>query len=200
MGKLGELRKGKKKKGLAALREKKKAEADGDKLIGLPLPEPDLSNPWAKKKAKARAAHGAKSDKDDVTLDGLRYCNVREHDGYWTIDVVNGRTTYRFSNRFGSWMIPTEGTHDKPERMTEAKVEVTMRVHARWLKELKRQGRWRGYLLHNEVESQKPKKKDSQKNGKGGDKPKPKGKAKAKSRNGKPKKGGILAAKAKAKA
>jgi len=59
---------------------------------------------------------------------------VREHDGFWTIEVINGDVTYRFDNRHG-WLL------DLGDSYTEPKPWLKQLIIERWYSELKRQGR-----------------------------------------------------------
>lgn len=147
------------KKGkLALLREKQKKKVkapEAPKFLGMEIVEPDLDelSTWERQKFKRLEKVGAASDKEDYTSEGLRFCHVREHDGFWSVDVVNGDVTIRFDNRAGSWMV-----HVDDKRIKEFPTLV-FGVHNRWLLELKRQGRRTPYLMRDEVEK-KPDKRD----------------------------------------
>jgi hypothetical protein len=147
--------KGRKKTSALAKIKAKKQQADEPTFYGIEIPPPDLSNPWAKKKHKAQQKTWAESDKHDFTHEGVRICHVREHDGFWTIDVINNDVTYRFDNRGGTWKI-----QEREDRWREPKPWLKQALHTRWLQEIKRQGRHRGYLMRDEVERKDNKKED----------------------------------------
>lgn len=106
-----------------------------DGIVGIKLPEPEpTTDPWRAKQLKKRVAQHAASDKQDKTIEGVRVCHVREHDGYWTIEVINGDITYRFDNRHG-WLL------DLGDSFTEPKPWLKQVIVERWYSELKRQGR-----------------------------------------------------------
>ena len=50
-----------------------------------------------------------KKSKLDFHRGGIRYHNVQQYEGYWTVDVSNGDITYTFHNRCGSWMHDIQG-------------------------------------------------------------------------------------------
>lgn len=141
----------KKKKvgGLSGLRAKKVVNK-GPTFLGIEIDEPDpdtlgtLQRVALKRKQKIWAA----SDKQDESHSGLKVGKVREHDGFWTVDVQNGDHTVRFDNRYGSWQIHPDG-FDRPGR--EADSRVVFLVHNRWLREIKRQDRNRGYYFRDEI-------------------------------------------------
>jgi hypothetical protein len=148
-----------KKKGkLAQLRVKKKngSSPEVPKFRGIQIDEPNLDElgTWERQRYKKRLRVWAESDKQDYTVEGLRLCHVREHDGYWTIDVVNGDYTVRFDNRYGSWMIHSNGFGHGSQ---EAHPRVVYLVHTRWLTELKRQGREVPYMMRDQAEKKQDK-------------------------------------------
>ena len=44
-----------------------------------------------------------KSAKNDFSMDGLKFHNVQQMNGYWTIDITNGDKTLTLHNRHGAW-------------------------------------------------------------------------------------------------
>ena len=45
----------------------------------------------------------AKRNKLDIIIAGVKYHNVQQVDGYWTVDISNGDRTYTLHNRHGAW-------------------------------------------------------------------------------------------------
>jgi hypothetical protein len=67
-------------------------------------------NPWAKKieddtGAETRGFVHPGSAKRDFSREGIKYTNVRDHGGYWTIDAVNGDKIYTFHNKYSAWFV-----------------------------------------------------------------------------------------------
>lgn len=114
-----------------------------DGMYGIQIPADESSNPWTRKKAKARTRAGVESDKQDYVVDGLRICHVREHDGFWTIEVVNNDETVRFDNKtIHPWGL-TLG-----DRAKEPAPFLVPILQERWYQELHRQGRKTPLELH----------------------------------------------------
>lgn len=114
-----------------------------DGVIGIQVVDEEPKNPWAKTKFKARIKAGVESDKHDYLIDGLRICHVREHDGFWTIDVVNNDVTVRFDNkRIKPWAITTSQGWREPAAF------LVPILQERWYQELHRQGRKTPLELH----------------------------------------------------
>ena len=86
---------------LRELRERKQAEKQEAAVVA----DPRANGLAALRKSKMQA----KSSKHDFTQDGIRYHNVQQVNGYWTIDVSNGDMTYTLHNRYGSWMHDVNG-------------------------------------------------------------------------------------------
>jgi hypothetical protein len=50
-----------------------------------------------------RAKQAKKSARLDFRRGGVKYHNVQQIDGYWTIDVTNGDRTFTLHNKHGAW-------------------------------------------------------------------------------------------------
>ena len=128
----------KKPKTLAELRAMKQAQ----KRAG------PSSNGLAALRAKKQASK-AKASKLDFHRAGIRFHNVQQYNGYWTVDVSNGDKTYTFNNRCGSWMHNVEGREGwmaEPARVARAlgtdmsQVEMSQSIMHRLELELRERG------------------------------------------------------------
>lgn len=109
--------------------------ADG--IIGVEIPEETADGNWADKaKIAKRKKAAAASDKEDFTEGGIKYQHVREHDGFWTVEVSDGNNIYRFDNRKG-WMCELIAG----EAYNGGGREIYQGVIRRWYQELRRQKR-----------------------------------------------------------
>jgi hypothetical protein len=148
---------------------------------GLKAKPAKKNNPWVKKieedqTHEERGEQHPGSAKADFSRAGLRYCNVRDHDGWWTIDVVNGDQIVTFNNKAGSWLAPRGAGFVEPLR------DVAFALQDRYISELKRIGAELPYYLRSEQDKRKAdmakaKEKDAES---AVETPKPKKKAKAK--------------------
>lgn len=135
-------------------------------VVGVAIPEPrETTNVWEARAIAKRATRAKESDKEDSTIDGVRICHVREHDGFWTIEVINGELTCRFDNRHG-WLLDLGDHFKEPARWLKPL------LIDRWYRELKRQNRSAPHfgIDHFPVIEKKPTKAAA----KNGDEPAPK--------------------------
>jgi hypothetical protein len=123
--------------------------------------------------AALRASKRAKlSSKLDFHRAGLRYHNVQQIHGYWTIDVSNGDRTYTMHNRYGAWYHDIAGSERMAEPVKVARalgtevsqLDMSLALQARLHEELKD----RGIPTHAEIiqqhdEEAKKKRKQSRK-------------------------------------
>jgi hypothetical protein len=129
-----------KKPGLAALRAQKQAEREAARKGGLA----------ALKKQKVQQQK--KSSRLDFVIDGIRYHDAHIeniHGRPWGyVSISNGDKTYRFHNRYGSWMHPLGDGGRMAEPAAVAKhmgtnlsqLEVAQALTERFYKELKMLG------------------------------------------------------------
>jgi hypothetical protein len=84
-----------KPKSLAELRKRKQA-----------VKPPRSSGLAALRESKQRTP---KRSKDDFHRAGVRFHNVQQYDGYWTVDVSNGDKTFTLHNKHGAWYHDVQG-------------------------------------------------------------------------------------------
>jgi len=121
-------------KTLAELRASKKKQA--------PPPKP-------KTLAEIKAAKQFKrSARLDFRRAGVKYHNVQQLNGYWTVDVSNGDKTFTLHNRHGAWYhdVGHEGRMAEPVRVARAlgvslsQLEISQALSYRLDRELKDRG------------------------------------------------------------
>jgi hypothetical protein len=90
-----------------------------------------------------------KRSKQDFAISGVRFHNVQQMPGYWTIDVSNGDQTYTLHNRHGAWFHDIDhsgGRMAEPVRVAIAlgtgmgQLEISQALTARLEAELKARG------------------------------------------------------------
>lgn len=108
-----------------------------DGVVGIQIQKPSEDDTWEYRKFKKREREGKESDKHDTTIDGVKICHVREHEGFWTIDAINGDETARFDNHIGSWVLEIRAGR----LWREPVLWLRSALHARWHQELERQDR-----------------------------------------------------------
>jgi hypothetical protein len=123
--------------------------------------------------AALRASKQAKkSSKLDFHRAGLRYHNVQQINGYWTIDVSNGDRTFTMHNRFKAWYHNVTGSDRMAEPVQVARalgtqvsqLDISSALQARLYVELKDRGiPTPAELVHQRDEEAKAKRKQSRK-------------------------------------
>jgi len=90
-----------KPKSLAELRARKQAEKDRPKTLA--ELRASKRKPEAKPEARPKTLAALKKSKQDFSVAGVKYHNVQQMNGYWTIDMTNGDRTFTLHNRHGAW-------------------------------------------------------------------------------------------------
>jgi hypothetical protein len=125
-------------KSLRELRERKQAERQKQA-------DPRTNGLAALRKSKL----AKQSSKLDFTQGGLRYHNVQQQNGWWTVDVSNNDRTYTLHNRHGAWFHNVEGHEGRmvePVRVARAlgtnvgQLEISQALIERLERELKMRG------------------------------------------------------------
>ena len=101
------------------------------------------------RKRMQKQSQPAKKSKADFNLSGVRFHNVQQYDGYWTIDVSNGDKTYTLHNRCGAWFHDINGRDGymaEPVQVAKAlgtgmtQIEISQALMSRLDAELKLRG------------------------------------------------------------
>ena len=144
-------------KTLAELRASKQAEQRPKTLAELRAAKQKAPDPRKNGLAALRAKKQAeKSSRLDFHMGGVRYHNVIDHGGWWSIDVSNGDKTYTLHNRCGAWMHDVQGRDGwmvEPVRVARALgTDITQLAISQALSErLEREMRDRGIPTREEL-------------------------------------------------
>ena len=139
-----------KPKSLAELKARKQAEKTRPKTLAELRAAKDKAKPEKPKTLATlkQAKQAQRSSKLDFYRGGIKYHNVQQLDGYWTIDVSNGDKTYTLHNRHGAWFHSTGQERRMVEPVAVARalgtdigqLEISQALSARLARELKDRG------------------------------------------------------------
>ena len=135
--------------GLRDVVAKRRAERAKPKSLAELKARKDAEKARPKTLAELRKAKQAKeSKKHDFSIAGVKYHNVQQMDGYWTIDMTNGDRTYTLHNRHGAWYHDTghEGRMAEPVRVgralgiSDSQLDISQTLQLRLDRELRARG------------------------------------------------------------
>ena len=123
-----------KPKSLAELKARKRlAELKAPKEAEKPKSLAELKAQKDAKKAKPKTLAALKKSKNDISIAGVKFHNVQQMDGFWTVDMTNGDKTYTLHNRHGAWFHDVRedgGLHPRTGPMAEpVRVALALGIH-----------------------------------------------------------------------
>jgi hypothetical protein len=138
-----------KPKSLAELRARKQEEKQRPKTLAelrASKAKPEKPKTLATLK---QAKQAQRSSKLDINVAGVKYHNVQQMNGYWTVDMTNGDRSFTLHNRHGAWfhdLAHGEGRMAEPVNVgralgiSDSQLDISMTLQTRLERELRARG------------------------------------------------------------